>query len=136
MAPSAGNEQPWHFIVIKDKALLKKIGETHRYHSMAASAGAAILVCSDTALEKYPGFWVQDLSAATENLLLAAHALGIGAVWTGVYPREDRMAAYRKLLHIPEHIIPFALIPLGYPAEEHGVEDRYNAQRVHRDTWS
>ena len=134
-APSAGNEQPWHFVVITDRAALDEIPKFHEYSQMLKEAPAAILVCGDETLEKYQGYWVQDCSAATENLLLAAHALGLGAVWLGVYPIEERVDATRVLLNLPAHVIPFAIIALGYPAEPTGPADRYDSSRVRHNTW-
>jgi len=134
-APSAGNEQPWHFVVIKDRKILDAIPKYHPYSQMLTAAPMAILVCGDPSLEKHEGFWVQDCSAATENLLLAAHAKGLGGVWLGVYPRKERVDGIRSLLKIPEHIIPFALVSLGYPEERKPPSNRYDATRVHRNTW-
>jgi len=134
-APSAGNEQAWQFIVIRDRALLDAIPKFHPYAAMLRHASVAILVCGDLTLEKYKGYWVQDCSAAAENLLLAATAQGLGAVWTGVYPMEDRVAGMRKLMNLPEHVIPLSLIPIGYPAEQPAKVDRFNAERVHKDRW-
>jgi nitroreductase len=98
-------------------------------------AEKAILVCGDLNLEKFKGYWMIDCAAATENLLLAAHSLGLGACWLGIYPREGRVTGMRKLLHLPTHIIPFALVSLGYPAEEKPQEDRYNESRIHHNKW-
>lgn len=134
-APSAGNQQPWHFVVIRDRRILDEIPKVHPHSQMVKEAPVAILVCGDLSLEKRKGFWVQDCSAATENLLLAAHAKGLGAVWLGVYPREDRVDGIRKLLDIPEHVIPFSLVPIGYPAEKSFKVNRYDASRVHYDRW-
>ncbi|WP_442900326.1 nitroreductase family protein [Geoalkalibacter sp.] len=135
-APSAGNEQPWHFIILTERRLLDAIADFHPYAGMAREAPAAILVCGDPALEKYPGYWVQDLSAAVENLLLAAQSKELGAVWVGIYPTEDRVHKVRELLAIPESIIPFALVPFGHPAEKKPPAERYNPQRVHRNGWT
>lgn len=134
-APSAGNQQPWHFVVIRDRKVLDKIPEFHPHSKMLYQAPVAILVCGDPTVEKYEGRWPLDCSAATENLLLAAHAKGLGAVWLAVYPVEERMAKLRELLGIPEHINPFALISLGHPAEEKEPADRYKKERVHQDKW-
>lgn len=134
-APSAGNEQPWHFVVIRDRVLLDVIPGIHPYSQMLRGASVAVLVCGDTTLEKQKGYWVQDCSAATENILVAATALGLGAVWLGVYPLEDRVKGLRKLLGIPEHVFPFAIIPVGYPAEGKPPAERYSDSRVHRDRW-
>jgi len=134
-APSAGNEQPWQFIVVRDRAILDEIPTFHPYSAMVKHASVAILVCGDLTLEKYKGFWVQDCSAATENLLLAATAKGLGAVWTAVYPMEDRVAGMRKLLNLPEHIMPLSLVPIGYPASLPSAADRFNVARIRRDRW-
>ena len=134
-APSAGNEQPWHFVVIDDRAMLDEIPKFHPYSRMLEDAPMAILVCGDIELQKYEGYWVQDCSAATENLLIAAQAKGLGAVWLGVYPIEERVAGFRKLLGVPDHVIPFALISIGYPGEQKPGADRYNSSRVRRNRW-
>jgi len=134
-APSAGNEQPWQFVVIRDRRLLAKVPEVHAYAQMVPEAALAILVCGDLSRERHRGFWVQDCSAGTENLLLAAHALGLGAVWLGIYPREERAASFRRLLGLPEHIVPLALVAIGHPAEKKPPAARYNAERVHNDGW-
>jgi nitroreductase len=134
-APSAGNEQPWHFIVIRDRKTLEQIGTEHRYAQMAKDAQAVIVVCGDETLEQYEGLWIQDCSAATQTLLLAARAQGLGAVWCGVYPAEDRVSAIQKLLALPEHVIPLCLVPIGHPAEEKPPAERYNPARVHDERW-
>ncbi|MEM3041549.1 MAG: nitroreductase family protein [Nitrososphaerota archaeon] len=133
--PSAGNEQPWHFVVIDDHKIIDKIPKFHPYSSMLTGASAAILVCEDLKEEKHPGYWVQDCSAATQNILLAAHAKGLGAVWLGVYPMEERINGLRALLGIPEHVVPFSLISIGYPAERKPPANRYNASRIHKNRW-
>lgn len=134
-APSAGNEQPWHFIVLKDPEVLKRIASFHPFATMASSAPVAILVCGDPRLEKHKGFWVQDCAAATQTLLLAAHALGLGGVWVGVHPREERVKGFRALLKIPDHVVPFALVPLGVPDEKTGKVERLREDRIHEETW-
>jgi nitroreductase len=134
-APSAGNEQPWHFMVITERDLLDEIPKFHPYSQMLKQAPLAILICGDENLEKYKGHWVQDCSAATQNLLIAAHAKGLGAVWLGVYPVEDRISGLRKLLEIPECIIPFSLISIGYPDEQKPPSERYNLSRIHNNKW-
>jgi nitroreductase len=135
-APSAGNQQPWQFVVIDDARILEQVTDINPYALMAREAPVGILVCGDTRLEKFAGFWVQDCSAATQNLLLAAHAKGLGAVWTGIYPLEDRVRKFRKLLHLPEMVVPLALVLMGYPKEALPEVDRYKAQRVHANGWS
>jgi nitroreductase len=135
MAPSAGNEQPWHFVVIRDRATLDEIPSFHPHSGMLKHAPLAVLICGDETLEKYKGYWVQDCSAATQNLLLEAHARGLGAVWLGIHPIDERVAGMRKLLGMPDHVIPFALISIGWPAEEKGRQDRFDETRVHQDRW-
>lgn len=134
-APSAGNEQPWHFIVIDDRGLLDRVPDVHPHAQMVRQAPVAILVCGDLMLEKHPGFWVQDCAAATENILIAVASRGLGSVWLGVYPREDRVAGMRKLLDLPDHIVPFALLPVGYPAEKKGPRDDFDISRVRYNGW-
>lgn len=135
-APSAGNQQPWQFVVINERGILDKIAQFHPYARMLLEAPAAILVCGDLKLETSKGYWVQDCSAATQNLLLAAHASGLGAVWLGVYPREERVVALRALLGLPEHIAPLALVAVGYPAESKPPSNRYDAARVRYNRWA
>ena len=134
-APSAGNQQPWHFIVIRDRALLSAVPGFHPHARMAEQAPVAILVCGDPSLEKHQGYWVQDCSAATENLLLAASAKGLGAVWCGVYPRQDRVDGFVRLLGVPPPVVPIAFVPIGHPDESKPPARRYNPDRVHRDRW-
>ena len=134
-APSAGDEQPWHFIVIDDSTILEEIPSFHNHAQMLKDAAVAILVCGDLDLEKHKGMWSQDCSAATQNILIAVNALGLGAVWLGVYPREERVNSLRKLLSIPDNIVPFSLISIGYPAEKKKPSDRYSESRVHLNKW-
>lgn len=134
-APSAGNEQPWHFVVINERQILDEIPKIHPHSQMLKDAPVAVLVCGDEQLLKYEGYWIQDCSAATENILIAVQAKGLGAVWLGVYPTEDRVVGIRKLLGIPEHVIPFALISIGYPAEQKPRSDRYDTSRVRHNRW-
>ncbi|MCL5774497.1 MAG: nitroreductase family protein [Firmicutes bacterium] len=134
-APSAGNQQPWHFIVINDRGVLDEVPTVHPYSQMMKEASVAILVCADLNLDKHKGYWVQDCSAATENILIAAQTKGLGAVWLGIYPREDRVNGIKKLLNIPENVIPLSLIPVGYPAEHKPRADRFDRSRVHYNHW-
>ena len=136
-APSAGNQQPWRFVVIDERQILKEINTFHPYSEMLKEAPAAILVCYDERLELevVKGLWPQDCSAATENILIAANAKGLGAVWMVVHPWENLISGFRKLLGIPDHIRPFSLISLGYPAEQKPPADRYDSSRVHRNRW-
>ena len=135
MAPSAGNAQPWHFVVIKKRQILDAIAAFHPYAKMLTNAPVAILICGDPTLEKYKGRWMLDCSAAAQNLLLAAHAKGLGAVWVAVYPGANRMEPMRKLVTLPEHIIPFALISIGYPAEQKPTPERFKPERIHYEQW-
>jgi len=135
-SPSANNTQPWHFVVITDREVLAQIPKVNPNATMATDAPLAILVCGDVTLAMAPGYWVVDCSAAVENLLLAAHALGLGAVWTAVYPREERIEGFRRLLGLPENVAGHSLIVLGYPAETRPPQDRYREDRVHRERWS
>jgi nitroreductase len=134
-APSAGNQQPWHFVLLDDRKILNVIHTFHPSAKMLAEADKALLVCGDLNLEKFKGYWMIDCAAATENILLAAHSLGLGACWLGLYPREGRVAGMRKLLHLPSNIIPFALVSLGYPGEIKPKENRYNPSRIHHNKW-
>ncbi|WP_041078736.1 nitroreductase family protein [Thermotoga caldifontis] len=134
-APSAGNAQPWHFIVIRSEEGKQRIAEVHPYARMVLQAPVAILVCADPSLEIYKGFWVQDCSAATMNILLRAVELGLGAVWCGVYPNEERVEAFRKIFGLPGHVVPFSIVPVGYPAETPNPVDRFKPERIHYEAW-
>ncbi len=134
-APSARNQQPWQFIVIDDRAILAKIPRIMPNAAMAGKAPLAILVCGDLSLEESEGYWVVDCAAAVENMLLAAHALGLGAVWCGVYPRDKRMEGLRQLIGLPKNVIAHSLVVLGYGAEQVPAEDRYRPERVHHNRW-
>jgi nitroreductase len=134
-APSARNSQPWQFVVLTDRQLLRQASTVNPYARMAATAPLAILVCADTRLEKSPGYWPLDCAAAVQNMLLAAHGLGLGAVWTGVWPREARMDGFRRLFNLPESVIAHSMVVVGYPAEQPSPEDRYQPERVYRNGW-
>ena len=133
-APSAGNRQPWCFVVINDRKIMNEIPRYAVYSQMLKEAAGAIFVCCDINSGNI-GFGVEDCSAATQNILLAAHASGLGAVWIGIYPVESLVTATKKLLNLPEHIIPISLISIGYPAEQKPRPDRYQADRVHYNQW-
>lgn len=137
-APTARNMQPWKFIVVTDKELLQQIADTINTMTMAAHAPLAIVVCGDLN-EALPGegngYWVQDASAATENLLLAAHAMGLGAVWCGVYPKSERVAFISRLLELPASIVPLNVIPIGYPAESPNPKDKWKPEKIHLNKW-
>lgn len=137
-APSAMNKQPWSFTVVNDKALLKQIADSAPNAGMAATAPMAIVVCGDMdkALDgAVKEFWVQDASAATENILLAAHALGLGAVWTGFYPNMDKAKMLAGILNIPDNQVVLCVIPMGYPAEAPAPKDKWNEGNVHYNVW-
>lgn len=135
-APSAGNEQPWYFVIIDDREILNRIADFHPYAQMLRHAPAAILVCGDPSMEKHEGYWVQDCSAATENILLEITSQNYGGVWIGVFPREERVEALRELLNIPGNIVPFSLIGLGNPAEHKEPNNKFNNDRIRRNKWS
>ncbi len=129
-APTAVNKQPWHFVAVTDKA---KLAELAGRRNMIKQAGVAIVVCGnmDKALQgPAQAFWVQDCSAATENILLAANALGLGAVWTGCYPMDDRVAEVSKVLKLPETIVPLCVIAIGHPAEQPTPKDKWKPENV------
>ncbi len=133
-APSGVNKQPWEFVVVNDPDLLKALADSLPYAKMTADAPLAIVVCGnrDRFLEgDDKTLWEQDLSAASENILLAAHALGLGGVWTCLYPHPDRIEPVSRLLKLPENYIPFNLIPIGYPASDHAPMDKWKPERVH-----
>lgn len=137
-APSAVNRQPWAFVVVEGRENLDRLAEVHPNARMLGTAQAAIVVCGDMtkALEgTAQAFWVQDASAATENILLAAHALGLGAVWTGVYPNPERVAAVSETLGLPSYVIPLCVIPVGYPAEAPAPKDKWNTANIHHNVW-
>lgn len=134
-APSAKNTQSWEFIVIRDKKTLEKIPAFHPFGKHIPTAQAAIVVCGNTKLQAAPGHWIPDASNASMNILLAAQSLGLGAVWTTFYPYEDRTAGIRKLLNLPDHIMPLNIIPLGYPKEKGAYQDRFKPAKIHYDKW-
>lgn len=134
-APSAGNQRPWRFVVVRDAAHRAALVQATPYAGMVAEAPVAIVVCGDTQSEKHPGYWVQDCSAAVENLLLAAHAIGLGAVWIGVHPVAERVEAVSRLCDLPEGVVPLAMIALGRPAEHKPAIDRYEPSWVHAERW-
>jgi nitroreductase len=131
-APTARNVQPWDFIIITDKEILKNLCEELPYAKMLEKAGAAIIVCGDSREQN----WVMDCSAATENILLAAHALGYGAVWTAAYDYEARVETVRRECKIPIEIIPLNVIPIGIPIEKKNEPlDKYKESKIHKDNW-
>ena len=137
-APSALNKQPWEFVVVREPELLKAIGEAMPFSRVGNGAQAAIVVCGNLD-NGIPGrgkeFWIHDCSAASMNILLAAKALGLGAVWTGVFPDVERAEVVRKLLAIPEGYMPLNIIPLGTPAENPEPKNKWNPAKVHSNRW-
>jgi nitroreductase len=127
-APSGHNRQPWSFIIVKDAQLKQKLAETHQYAKMAATAPVVIVVCSDTAISA--DMWLEDASAATENMLLQASAMGLGAVWVGMQYTPDWQVYARDLLNIPDSVQVVCIVPIGYPAEERAPKTKYNPARV------
>lgn len=134
-APSARNRQPWQFYVITDREVLRRIPDIHPYAAMTLEASLAVVVCADETILPYPERWGLDCSAATLSIQLAAHGLGLGAVWCGLYPDPDRQRGMKNLLKLPEDIQPFSLIPIGYPAEPLPVVDRFLPERIHMNQW-
>ena len=137
-APTAGNKQPWDFIGIDDKKILEALAAPLPYASFTKNAPAAIVVCGN--IERaFEGdeepFWIQDAAAACQNILLACEALGLGAVWTGIHPMKDRVVAVSKILNLPSHVIPLALIPLGKPHTKLAPKDKWNPDFLHWQTW-
>jgi nitroreductase len=137
-APTAVNKQPWAFVVIDDKEVLNQLGDALPYAKMAKKAGGAIIVCGDLskALEGWEQeFWIQDCSAATQNILLAAESMGLGAVWTAAYPAKDRMKSVIDILNLPKHIIPLNVIPIGYPKGIEKPKDKWKPENMHWQKW-
>jgi len=134
-SPSAADARPWHLIVVEDRLQLAALAERMPKCDMLRTASLGLVVCGDPSLEKIPGFWVQDCAAATENLLLAVHSLGLGGVWIGLHPVPARETAARELLEIPAGILPFSIVALGWPAETPPPDSRYEAAKVHRNRW-
>ena len=137
-APTAGNKQPWRFVVITDTTSLNFIADNFGSMKMAAEAQVAVIMCGDvTSTFEGEGseYWVQDVSAATENLLLAAHASGLGAVWCGIYPISERVEKFSSHLSLPDNIIPMACVCIGYPAAETTPKDKWNPEYVHFNSW-
>jgi nitroreductase len=132
-APSASNKRPWHFVVVTDREVLDRLSEYGSHWQMLREAPLSIVVCGDPSIsEKY---WIQDCSAATENVLLAVSMMGLGAVWLGCYPRSERVGPTKELLGIPDPVEPLAVLSIGRPAEEKEARTQYDEVRVHRGGW-
>ena len=136
-APSAMTKDPWRFVVVRDKQMLSKLATLHPGAAMLSSAAMAIVVCGDldAAFERQISYLLQDCSVATENLLLAAHALGLGACWVGIHPGEPLIKRVKELLGLPAAFIPVATISLGQPGEQPAARTRYNAEHVRAEKW-
>lgn len=134
-APSGGNEQAWDFIVVRDKVKLEKIVEFHPYAKCLLGCNAAVIVCGNKEKERFEGLWIQDCSASTQNMLLAATAQDIGSVWLGLYPEMSRVEGVKELFNLPDHIIPFSIVSLGYADESRDVPERFNPDSIHMENW-
>ncbi|HHV12739.1 MAG TPA: nitroreductase family protein [Clostridiales bacterium] len=130
-APSAGNQQPWEFYVVRTKEVLGQLSQCSPYAGCTKAAPIAIVPCYRTEGLKFYDYTDIDLSAATQNILLEAVELGLGAVWLGVAPVKDRMEAVSQILGLPEDLHPFAIIPLGYPTKDYTQQGRFDASRIH-----
>lgn len=136
-APTAVNYQPWRFVVVTDRAQLDEMAELLPYAKMLKQAPLAIVVCGETVWmggNENP-YWQQDCAAATQNLLLAAEALGLGAVWTGVYPNETLYPKLHDFLNMPPEVQPFCAIPIGHPAGDDKPKDKWKPENIHYGKW-
>jgi nitroreductase len=134
-APSAMNRQPWHFIIIRKPETLQAITKFQPYTKMLPQASCCVVVCGDKIRQPLTGFLAEDCSAAIQNMLLAAHALGLGTVWCGIYPVSPFTKAISKLLQLPAHILPIGLVAIGHPDEQRTVPERFDPAKVHLETW-
>lgn len=136
-APSAMHCDPWHFVVLRDQAQRDTLADALPYGQMLRHAPMGIIVCGDlsTAHRNQLSYLLQDVSAAIENLLLALHAQGLGGVWLGIHPNDDRIDAVKRAFHLPENIVPVSAIALGHPAEAPEARTRFDASKVHYGTW-
>ena len=136
-APSCCETDPWRFVVVRSKPMLKELAKGLPYGKMLAKAGVGIAVCGDleAAHDRQLSYLLQDCSAAIENLLLAAHAAELGACWLGVHPREERMRHLRELFGLPDSVLPVAVIALGWPGETKEPRNRYQPDHVHAERW-
>ena len=137
-APSGHDRRPWAFVVVNYREMLNRLAAALPNAKMLTEAPMAIIVCGDlTRVAEGEGsaYWIQDCSAAAENILLAAHALGLGAVWTGVYPKMQRVNAVKEILGMPEHIMPLNVIPIGYPKEQNVHKEKWDPGNIHYNLW-
>jgi nitroreductase len=135
-APSANNRRPWHFIIVNERSILDNIMRVHPYSAMLRKASHAIIVCGDDRLKSSHLYYPYDCSAATQNLLLATHALGYGAVWLGVEPRPERIKAISDIFGLPPYIHPVSIVSIGIPVETRSeVPDRFEPEKIRRNHW-
>ena len=134
-APSAHNREPREYIVIKDEEILNKIPTFHPYTKMLPKAKCGIVVCGNKEKQSKEGFLALDSAASMQNMLLAAHGLGVGAVWCGLYPVPELMEPMSKLLGLPEAIIPISMVVVGVKDKDSKSIDRYNEDNIHYDKW-
>ncbi len=132
-APTARNKQPWRFITVQSEEGKNRIMAAHPYSLMLKTAPCAVIVCADKA--EATGFFQQDCAAAIQNMLLSATDLGLGSVWLGVYPNEERTNGISKVFNLPENIIPVGIVVLGYADELKGRENRFDAAKIHKENW-
>lgn len=132
-APSSRDRRPWEFVIVTDRKTLDTMAEGLPFARMLKETNQAIVVCGDTI--KSDNAWFLDCSAAAQNILLAAESMGLGAVWTAVYPYPDRIRIVREELRLPDHIMPLNVIPIGYPQGKESPKNKYNPQQIHYDTW-
>ena len=137
-APSARNRQPWAFVAVSERSLLDELAEGLPKTKMLYKAGAAIVVCGDSSIELEEGaadLWYIDAAAASENILLAANSMGLGAVWSALYAYPGRAGHVAKVLGLPAHINPFSIIPVGHPTGEDQPKDKFRPERIHWEKW-
>ncbi len=136
-APSYENRQPWHFIVITDELILNFLRES-LHENIKINSKAVIIVCADTKKDNQKGWWIQDCAAATQNILLAVHGLGLASTWYGLHPIKHLKELIKRNLNLPRHIQPFSLIAIGYPknkASNDMIPARFVQEKVHFNRW-
>lgn len=134
-APTAAGQQPWEFVLIRNKEALKKVGSINKYAFYAQKAPLGILICLNQDKEKIKGMGVLDVAMSAENLMLAATGLGLGSTFTGIYPEEDRIKGFQELCNLPPQIIPIGLIVIGHPQSPKEAASRFNESAIHQEKW-
>jgi nitroreductase len=134
-APSAMHSSPWHFIAVTERDRLDGVAEIHPYASMSLGASAGILVCGEPEKEALADFFPQNCSAAVENILIAVSALGLGAVWVGLYPNKSHIENFSKYFNLPKNVVPFAWIPIGHPKVKAEQNNRLDSSLIHYNVW-